>query len=263
MAEQSADVSANPIEPGPLQISKDGPAFFQMMNLMEPSLTECSADVADLVAALSKAQGAFHEIPKNKTGKVRGTTTRGQSYEYEYKYADIADVLRVCRPVLSSNGLAVVQLSETKGKAVTVTTMLMHGNQWIRTTITANVPDSRGSWVQELGKIITYLRRYALCAMIGVQAEEDVDATQTPTDPWGDERPSVATPSQNEGCITQEQIKELTSGMGITGMALKDLVKHLAENGFDGIATPRDIPTDAFDIAKAFVSKAINQKENS
>jgi len=49
--------------------------------------------------ALAAAQGELKNPEKTKTGKVAGTTKAGKYYEYEYKYADIADVLEAALPV--------------------------------------------------------------------------------------------------------------------------------------------------------------------
>ena len=46
-----------------------------------------------LADALAAAQTEMPAIAKERVGKVQGETTDGRRYEYNYQYADLADVL--------------------------------------------------------------------------------------------------------------------------------------------------------------------------
>lgn len=118
-------------------------------------------DMGPLYAALAKAQGEFPEIDKGKTG-------------HGYKYADIADILRAVRPILSKNDLAVFQ-SLDGDKLVTT---LAHGSGATLVSAYPLVQDGTGRMnnIQRMGAALTYARRYALTALLGVAADEDLDA---------------------------------------------------------------------------------------
>jgi hypothetical protein len=129
-----------------------------------------SASIAKLAAALVKAQGEFPEIAKDKTGKISGKSKKtGKYYDFEYKYADLPAVISAVTPALNKNGLAVIQIPMDGDL---VTTILHESGE----RISGNMKLPENTSPQELGSWITYLRRYSLCAMLGIAADEDDDA---------------------------------------------------------------------------------------
>ena len=119
-----------------------------------------SDSIAALAAALAKAQGEIEGASKDKTNP-----------HFKSAYADLASVWGACRAPLSKNTLAVLQPSFTDGPRVTVTTILVHSSgEFIESDLTMvagqNTP-------QGIGSCITYARRYALSALVGVAPEDD------------------------------------------------------------------------------------------
>lgn len=114
--------------------------------------------------AIVKAQGEFPVIPKDKIGDAGA---------YRYSYADLASILALVRPVLSKHGLALVQRLENPGGEPSLRTELIHidgeaiAGSFPLGTIPANP--------QQLGSLLTYLRRYAIVAILGIAAEDDDD----------------------------------------------------------------------------------------
>lgn len=128
--------------------------------------------IIEVATALAKAQGKFPPIPKSKTATVR--SAKG---DYSYNYADISDVLAAVRPVLSSEGLALLQAVETSEQGrMQLKTMLVHGasGQFIGSVITLR----SGGGPQDLGSELSYNRRYSATALLGVAAEEDDDGSR-------------------------------------------------------------------------------------
>lgn len=124
-----------------------------------------SDTVGALAKALSEAQGELQNAEKSKEG-------------YGYKYADLAQILDIARPVLSQHGLAVIQLPHNADGGIAVTTRLMHeSGEWIEDTIVMEVEVGKLSRAQAAGTVITYERRYALSAVLGI-AQEDPDASE-------------------------------------------------------------------------------------
>lgn len=135
-----------------------------------------SEQINELAAALAKAQGEFTAAERDYTAKVE--TRKGGSYSFNY--ADLAAYLDVCRKPLTENGLAVVQSPTALGNVVTVTTMLCHASgQFIESdpfplTVAFKEPGEVAT-PQEIGSAVTYARRYALSAILGMASEADDD----------------------------------------------------------------------------------------
>jgi hypothetical protein len=132
-----------------------------------------SETFADLASALSKAQGAFPAIKKDNTAQVRGESKRGEAVEYSYSYADLASILEAIRKPLAENGLSIIQpICPADPEHVWLVTRLIHSSgQWIESAYPVDVYERP----QEMGSAITYARRYALTALLGIAAEEDDD----------------------------------------------------------------------------------------
>jgi len=124
-----------------------------------------SADEATraLNEALAKAQGAFPAIPRSKTVSTKA---------YKYSYASLDQILGKCRKALAENGLSIVQLLESNGSGPQLRTELRHaGGAVVGSSYPFVAPDSP----QALGSLLTYLRRYAITALLGIATEEDDD----------------------------------------------------------------------------------------
>jgi hypothetical protein len=90
-------------------------------------------------------------------------------------YADLASLHDASRAALGKHGLAVVQLPGRRDDGTTtVTTMLMHASGEF-------IGDESGvrlsaETAQAAGSVISYLRRYAYAAVLGLSAEDDAGA---------------------------------------------------------------------------------------
>src|SRR5262245_29299553 len=127
----------------------------------------------ELAGALAAAQGEFPTIEKNRTAQLREALQGSGNGLREYKYADLADVLKGVLPVLSKHKLAVLQPTFVETGHILVRTRLVHASgQWIECEypVCAVHVDH-----QRMGSALTYAKRYALCALLGVAADEDND----------------------------------------------------------------------------------------
>jgi hypothetical protein len=146
-----------------------------------------SEQIAEIAAALAKAQGAIKNPVADETNPFFGS-----------KYADLAGSLDVVRPAFSANGLSVVQSPETRwtegGKVILkVVTRIMHASgQWIENDgLDVEIVRRKGRrgqsaeeeqvvagppTPQDVAAGSTYLRRIGLNAAAGVaQTDEDDD----------------------------------------------------------------------------------------
>ncbi len=132
---------------------------------MEETTLDKSHGIGQLATAMAKAQGQI-------TGALKDSTNPF----FKSKYADLAACWDACRGPLSENGLAVIQSTEGSH---TVITMLVHeSGEWIRGSLTVKPgkDDAQG-----LGSALTYARRYALAAMVGLaQVDDDANAASAP-----------------------------------------------------------------------------------
>jgi len=124
-------------------------------------------DIGPLAAALAKAQATFPTIPRDKEVTVKMKT----GGEYKFKYAPLDTILAAVRGPLSANGLAIVQMLDGDG----LVTLLLHESG---ARLEGRVRLHEADNVQGLGSEITYLRRYAIQAMLGLAAEEDDDGNR-------------------------------------------------------------------------------------
>lgn len=124
---------------------------------------------SDQINELSKALTAFQKsapvIKKDKEAKIGS---------YSYKYADLVSVWDAIRGGLADNGLSVIQSPSSYQSEQTLTTLLAHeSGQWVEDTMNLKVVQDTP---QGQGSAITYARRYALSAMLGLVADDDNDA---------------------------------------------------------------------------------------
>lgn len=122
-----------------------------------------SESINELAAALSKAQGEMQAAIKDKVNPF-----------YKSSYADLGSVWDAARPVLSKNGLCVMQTTElsASGHILMITTLAHVSGQWVKSCLPLN-PTKQDS--QGIGAAITYLRRYSLSALVGVVCDDDDD----------------------------------------------------------------------------------------
>ena len=128
---------------------------------------ERSELINELAMALSKAQANFGAIKKT-----------GSNPMFKSQYSTFDDVLAVVRQPLADNGLAFTQMLDTVEGAHTMTTYLMHtSGQWMSATVSViPMAGNKGTnEVQVFGSALTYMKRYALAAMLGVAGDEDDD----------------------------------------------------------------------------------------
>jgi hypothetical protein len=122
---------------------------------------------AGLLGAFIKAQSEFPSIPKNHTNPFTKS-----------KYADLSDIISTVRPVLNKNGLGLEQhiISEENGELLVETVIFNDKGEERSSGMLAFFIGQGGNQFQTKGTAITYARRYTLCALLGIVADDDTDA---------------------------------------------------------------------------------------
>lgn len=130
-----------------------------------------SETIGALAAALALAQEQFEPILKSR--QVTVTPKKEGARPYTFWYAPLDAVLDATGSALRANGLSLIQPLQG-GSPARIRTMLLHtSGEWIASEVSLPATPTTA---QELGSLITYLRRYAVSAMLGVTTEEDDDA---------------------------------------------------------------------------------------
>jgi hypothetical protein len=128
-----------------------------------------SEQITELIPALVKFQIAFDKASLKKDAK---------NEHLRNQYVSLDNLLNVIRPLLSENGLVVVQ--QLAGEYMT--TVLYHSSGQF---IGANMPfnpmnGNKGTnALQELGGGITYAKRYSLGALLQISVDVDTDANNS------------------------------------------------------------------------------------
>lgn len=123
-----------------------------------------STEIGELAAALAAAQARFTYAAKDSVAAMGSAGKR--------KYADLQSVLEAIRDGLTANGLAVIQAPMPAGNGIRLRTTLAHkSGQWMASELC--LPQDKMGGVQGMGSALTYARRYALAAMVGIAQDDD------------------------------------------------------------------------------------------
>jgi hypothetical protein len=130
-----------------------------------------SSAVDAISAAFVSAQSEFRAISKDSQG-------------YNYKYANLEDILSRVIPVLTKHGLALSQMMDRDN--ILHTRLRHESGQWFESQVKFIEPKAEEvvtrdgktkNFMQAWGGNKTYIRRYEICALLGIQpGGEDDDA---------------------------------------------------------------------------------------
>lgn len=131
-----------------------------------------SEQTNELFKAFAAFQGELDNASKGKQG-------------HGYKYADLAECINTAKPFLAKHGLGVSQMlgMSPNGKQTMITMMTHSSGQYMSSEfemVDAVLAGGSGkNPAQVLGSAITYQRRYAYAAIIGLAQEDDDAASLT------------------------------------------------------------------------------------
>lgn len=185
-----------------------------------------SEQVNELFAALSKAQGEIKAAQKDSANPF-----------FKSRYADLSSVMEACREALSKNGLAILQTPIiTSGGTYQLMSTLGHSSgQWMKSICPLLMAKNDA---QSFGAATTYMRRFALAAMVGVCPEDD-DGEKEREKAEREEKKRAAEPRP-----TLLQVNEITSILKECSENYYEAVmKGISQRGWNGIA---DMSLDAY-----------------
>ena len=103
-----------------------------------------------------------------------GTIKKTKSNDFgKYKYTDLSDVVEYIKPLLQKHGLAYYQVMNSTNSLVTT---LFHVETAEKLDSIINMPldvELKGmNKYQVMGSAISYIRKYQLCAILGIVSDE-------------------------------------------------------------------------------------------
>jgi hypothetical protein len=139
-------------------------------------MPQSSASIGSLAAALARAQVELINPEKSMVATIR-PEGRGAA-EQIFRYAPLSDGLNIIRKTLGQHEIATVQLTlvdQTAG-LIRLETVLAHSSgEWISSDWPV-CPLEDLARPKRMGAALTYARRYALFALVGIAGEDDLDA---------------------------------------------------------------------------------------
>ena len=136
------------------------------------------SQVNELISALVEAKKHLQNPRRNKTVSVR--TKTGGTYDFSYTTLDV--VLSSTTKILAEHGLVITQQIEgivgvgrdgCKDAASYLETKLWHTSGQ---SISSSVPlVIEGQGAQAFASAVTYMRRYAICSLLGIAPDDDDD----------------------------------------------------------------------------------------
>jgi hypothetical protein len=122
----------------------------------------------NILKALILAKQEFKHIPKNSYNPY-----------HKSKYANLDAVLGAISEALNKYDLCLLQPTEVRAEQTILKTVIYHVESGEQIACELLLPQNADP--QKTGSAITYYRRYALCSLLGIIADEDDDGNATIT----------------------------------------------------------------------------------
>ena len=139
-------------------------------------MQQSSGSIGSLAAALARAQVEIINPEKSMVATIR-PEGRGAA-EQIFRYAPLSDGLNIIRKTLGQHEIATVQSTSVDQTAglIRLKTVLAHSSgEWISSDWPVCPIEDLAS-PKRMGAALTYARRYALFALVGIAGEDDLDA---------------------------------------------------------------------------------------
>lgn len=174
-----------------------------------------SESIKNLLPALMDAQKEIPTMPKNAKA-------------YGYNYTDLDTITSVIKPILARHNISYMQSvgMDDEGRSTLTTRVFSRDGEYIEdVTLLPVIQSAKNNSAQTMGMAITYVRRYALCAMLGITSDEDVDANtvmgnSVPQNVQNVQNAMNGTASRQSNSDVSAEISRLLSMVGADGVAI-------------------------------------------
>jgi ERF superfamily len=152
---------------------------------------QSSETIGAIASALARSQAELTNPEKTLTAVIRSPFPREENRTF--RYASLASGLEIVRKTLSQQEIATIQTTRIDPATgnIHLTTLLAHASgEWISSDWpVCQAKDTEAP--HRMGAALTYARRYALFALVGIAGEDDLDAP--------DLAPAVVPPASQNG----------------------------------------------------------------
>jgi hypothetical protein len=137
---------------------------------MNETIQSNSVEVDKLITALAEATIKFPVIEKTESVRIKA---KDSGREFEFLYAPLEVINKAITKPLAESGLVILHINAKENEKNILKTRLCHASgQWIQSQLEfQNYTNAK-----DLGAILTYYRRYQICGLLNLAAEEDDDA---------------------------------------------------------------------------------------
>lgn len=203
---------------------------------------ETSPTIKEIASALKKFQS-----------EVKAVTKDGNNPHFKSKFATLENIIETIRKPLSDNELSFSQMPTGENELATI---IMHtSGEWIRATAKMDLAkrDPQGQ-----GSGITYMRRYALGAALGLATEEDDDGNQASTRPATKPVQAAKPSTKMTKAVDPKKTKiaSLVKKLDGAKFEIKDLVKRVKQ------LTDLDVEPKNFDTIIARLEAVIDERNS-
>lgn len=177
-----------------------------------------SDTIAELTQSLIKVQGVLKPVSKT-----------GDNPFFKSKYAPLDVVVQYASPLIAQHGLAITQLVSHNSGQPTLETVLLHkSGEYISNDMLLQCKDENP---QAQGSAITYARRYAYMAILGITAtDEDDDANTASQAATARDIDTLKSLAYKNGVETAEQYEKLLlASISTTHVQTKDQVEAVKQ----------------------------------
>ncbi|WP_368508499.1 ERF family protein [Bradyrhizobium lupini] len=153
---------------------------------------QASEHIGAIAAALARAQAELTNPEKTLTAQIRSPFLRDD--DRTFRYASLASGLDIVRKTLSQQEIAAIQSTRVEASTghIHLTTLLAHSSgEWI----SSDWPVCAARDIEaphRMGAALTYARRYALFALVGIAGEDDLDAPDAAAGPPAPPNPKAS-----------------------------------------------------------------------
>src|SRR5271166_491827 len=144
------------------------------------AMQRSSETIGAIAAALAKAQSELTNPEKSLIASIRSPFPR--EGDRTFRYAPLSSGLEIVRECLGRHEIAAMQTTaiDADSGLIRLTTVLAHSSgEWVSSDWPVCVVDETAA-PHRLGAALTYARRYALFALVGIAGEDDLDAPDLP-----------------------------------------------------------------------------------
>ncbi len=195
-----------------------------------------------IAEALSKFQGSVGPVIKNKEVCIPNRKP--------FYYADLTAIWDAIRKPMMEAGLSVTQVFSEGAAGYQLITMLSHtSGQWIKSI----TPIKFGADAKDVGKDITYYKRYAISAILGISSEDDEDdlpANADIRDRKKGEDKIAPIPTVTISKDKAEQLRDMVNGCGVE---FKTNFWKLVMKKCPGIKALEELPATLYEEMKRIV----------